>query len=101
MQLGQRLKFQASLANVESNGFEELRKEATLAYVAAGRLEKVVNIWIMEMTKENYLRDSLLGRMVGAACSTLGTCACVAHVQFHCIRLLLFLISYLLNPYMS
>ena len=43
-QLGQRLEFQASLA-------EELRKEATLAYVAAGRLEKVVNIWIMEMTK--------------------------------------------------
>ena len=55
MQLGQRLKFQASLANVESNGFEELRKEATLAYVAAGRLEKVVNIWIIGMTKENHL----------------------------------------------
>jgi len=46
-------------------------------------------------------------RMAGAACSTLGTRACVAHVHFHCIRLLLLLISYLLtclvayNPYMS
>ena len=62
MQLGQRLKFQASLANVESNGFEELRKEATLVYVAAGRLEKVVNIWIIEMTKENHLPVGKDGR---------------------------------------
>ena len=30
-QLGQRLEFQASLANVESNGFEEFREGATLA----------------------------------------------------------------------
>ena len=30
-QLGQRLEFQASLANVETNGFEEFREGATLA----------------------------------------------------------------------
>ena len=63
-QLGQRLEFQASLAkNVESNGFEELRKEATLAYLAAGRLDKEVNIWIEEMTgEENHLLAEKDGR---------------------------------------
>ena len=36
-QLGQRLEFQTCLAkNVESNGFEELRKEATIAYFVRG-----------------------------------------------------------------
>ena len=33
-------------------GAEELRKNATLPYLVAGRLEKVVNIWIEEMTEE-------------------------------------------------
>ena len=57
------MEFQACLArNVQSNGFEELRKEATLAYLAAGRLEKVFNIWIEEMTEEENL---LLARKDG------------------------------------
>lgn len=58
-QLGQRLEFQASVAkNADATGVEELRKNATLAYLAAGRLEKVVNIWIEEMQEEeNYLLD--------------------------------------------
>ena len=52
-QLGQRLEFQASVAkNAEAAGVEELRKNATLAYLAAGRLEKVVNIWLDEMQEE-------------------------------------------------
>lgn len=42
-QLGQRLVFQANLSkNIETAGFKELRIDATLAYLAAGRLEKVV-----------------------------------------------------------
>lgn len=52
-QLGQRLEFQASLIKgTDPAGAEEFRKNATLTYLAAGRLEKVVNIWIEEMTEE-------------------------------------------------
>lgn len=53
-QLGQRLEFQASLVKGSEGATtaEELRKNATLTYLAAGRLEKVVNIWIEEMSEE-------------------------------------------------
>ena len=64
-QLGRSLEFQAtgSLAkNVEFNGFEELRKEVALAYMAAGRIEKVVKTWIEEMAKENHLLAGRDGR---------------------------------------
>ncbi|EJD05585.1 WD40 repeat-like protein [Fomitiporia mediterranea MF3/22] len=56
-QLGQRLEFHANiLKNAGSASADELRKNATLTYLAAGRLEKVVNIWIEEMAEEeNYL----------------------------------------------
>ncbi|KAH8109041.1 hypothetical protein DFH11DRAFT_1691296 [Phellopilus nigrolimitatus] len=52
-QLSQRLEFNASMMkSAEALGAEELRKNATLTYLAAGRLEKVVNIWTEEMAEE-------------------------------------------------
>lgn len=52
-QLGVRLEFQASLARSEQGvGASELRKNAMLAYLAAGRLERLINIWIEELTEE-------------------------------------------------
>ena len=52
-QLGARLEFQASLARSEQAvGASELRKDAMLAYLAAGRLERLINIWIEELTEE-------------------------------------------------
>ncbi|KAI0302809.1 hypothetical protein B0F90DRAFT_1627011 [Multifurca ochricompacta] len=52
-QLGSRLEFQASLARSEhATEAPELRKNATLAYLAAGRLERLVNIWIEELAEE-------------------------------------------------
>ncbi|KAH9059766.1 hypothetical protein EDB87DRAFT_1675007 [Lactarius vividus] len=52
-QLGARLEFQASLARSEhATDASELRKNATLAYLAAGRLERLVNIWVEELAEE-------------------------------------------------
>jgi protein transport protein SEC31 len=52
-QLGARLEFQASLTRSEHGvGASELRKNAMLAYLAAGRLERLINIWIEELTEE-------------------------------------------------
>ena len=52
-QLGARLEFQASLSRSERAAeAPELRKNATLAYLAAGRLERLVNIWVDELAEE-------------------------------------------------
>ena len=52
-QLGQRLEFNASIIkNTESTSADDLRKNATLTYLASGKLEKLVNIWIEEMAEE-------------------------------------------------
>ena len=51
-QLGQRLEFTGSLRRGAEG--DEFRKNATLTYLAAGRLEKVVNIWIEEMSEEEH-----------------------------------------------
>ncbi|KZT33889.1 hypothetical protein SISSUDRAFT_1053654 [Sistotremastrum suecicum HHB10207 ss-3] len=54
-QLGQRLEFQGSLATATEGQEEQAkqyRKSATLCYLAAGKLEKVVNIWVDEMKEE-------------------------------------------------
>ena len=52
-QLGARLEFQAGLARSEhATEAPELRKNATLAYLAAGRLGRLVNIWIEELAEE-------------------------------------------------
>ena len=60
-QLGNRLEFQADVlrAQVEEDGADhalELRKTATLTYLAAGRLERLINIWIREMVEEESRR---------------------------------------------
>ena len=61
-QLGQRLEFQASLAK-NSDAADaaekayEFRKNATLTYLAAGRLERLVNIWIEELAEEAHLLE--------------------------------------------
>ncbi|KAI0070651.1 hypothetical protein K474DRAFT_1693732 [Panus rudis PR-1116 ss-1] len=59
-QLGQRLEFQASLAKASSDESaedraRELRKNATLTYLAAGKLERLVNIWIEELAEEEKI----------------------------------------------
>ncbi len=40
---------------MESPVSEDLRKNAVLAYLAAGRLEKVINVWIEEMSEDETL----------------------------------------------
>ncbi|KAL4065959.1 hypothetical protein J3A83DRAFT_4432363 [Scleroderma citrinum] len=64
-QLGSRLEFQAGVlrAQAEEDGATmntdhvlELRKTATLTFLAAGRLERLVNIWIDEMVEEEMCR---------------------------------------------
>ena len=77
-QLGQRLEFQASVTkSSEGTAAEELRKNATLTYLAAGRLEKVVNIWIEEMTEEESRllgdRDSMSSSRYSAHAHALQT----------------------------
>ncbi|KAI0654852.1 hypothetical protein C8Q70DRAFT_924945 [Cubamyces menziesii] len=56
-QLGQRLEFQSNI--VKASGAPdadiragELRRHATLTYLAAGRLERLVNIWIEELVED-------------------------------------------------
>ncbi|KZO91995.1 hypothetical protein CALVIDRAFT_567736 [Calocera viscosa TUFC12733] len=51
-QLGQRLEFQGRLVGDDEKGKKELRKDATLCYLAAGKLEKIVGIWSEEMKEE-------------------------------------------------
>ncbi|KAI0259714.1 hypothetical protein BC834DRAFT_974042 [Gloeopeniophorella convolvens] len=52
-QLGARLEFQGTVArSVHATEAAELKKKATLAYLAAGRLERLVNIWIEELAEE-------------------------------------------------
>ena len=58
--LGARLEFQARVLRSETQvGSEdqvpellELRKTASLTYLAAVRLERLVNIWVKELAKE-------------------------------------------------
>ncbi|EIM81877.1 uncharacterized protein STEHIDRAFT_103269 [Stereum hirsutum FP-91666 SS1] len=54
-QLGSRLEFQGTIAKSKSSSPEAarvLRKNATLTYLAAGKLERLVNIWIEELVEE-------------------------------------------------
>ncbi|KAF8485415.1 hypothetical protein JB92DRAFT_3131473 [Gautieria morchelliformis] len=56
-QLGQRLEFQGNLIKVSAvdDSAEkslEFRKHATLCYLAATKLEKIVNVWVDEMREE-------------------------------------------------
>ncbi|EIN09101.1 WD40 repeat-like protein [Punctularia strigosozonata HHB-11173 SS5] len=60
-QLGQRLEFQSRLVKATEDGqpelAKELRKNATLTYLAAGRLERLVNIWVEELAEEEKARE--------------------------------------------
>ena len=53
-QLGRRLEFQFSLAKASDalDSTQEFRKNATLTYLAAGRLERLISIWIEELIEE-------------------------------------------------
>ncbi|OCH86016.1 hypothetical protein OBBRIDRAFT_783955 [Obba rivulosa] len=56
-QLGQRLEFQSSLIKASGSAdaeqrASEFRRNATLTYLAAGRLERLVNIWIEELAEQ-------------------------------------------------
>ena len=69
-QLGARLEFQASVACSEhAVEGSELRKNATLAYLAAGRLERLIHIWIEETAEEEkqILADEAVS---GVSCYT-------------------------------
>lgn len=63
-QLGARLEFQAGIlraqvqedASISAEQALGLRKTAMLTYLAAGRLERLVNIWIEEMAEEEACR---------------------------------------------
>lgn len=81
-QLGQRLEFQASLAKVSSTPdaaqrAQEFRNNATLTYLAAGRLERLVNIWIEQLAEEEAVlleqKDSLHGSRYTAHALSLQT----------------------------
>ncbi|KAF9644242.1 hypothetical protein BDM02DRAFT_1054166 [Thelephora ganbajun] len=62
-QLGQRLEFQSHLlkaSDVDDASAKalKLRKNATLTYLAAGKLERLVNIWVEELVEdEKYLTE--------------------------------------------
>lgn len=56
-QLGERLEFQshllrASIVDDASTKTLKLRKNATLSYLAAGKLERLVNIWVEELAED-------------------------------------------------
>lgn len=51
-QLGQRLEYQYTLSNRSTTPNMDYRKNAVLCYMAAGKLEKVVSIWVQEMKED-------------------------------------------------
>uniref|UniRef100_A0A0K3C9U4 Protein transport protein SEC31 n=1 Tax=Rhodotorula toruloides TaxID=5286 RepID=A0A0K3C9U4_RHOTO len=58
-QLGQRLEYQFELVKGRQGGAAEAgewRKNAVLCYLAAGRLEKVVGVWVQQMKEEETAR---------------------------------------------
>ncbi|KAM0793724.1 hypothetical protein ACM66B_001148 [Microbotryomycetes sp. NB124-2] len=59
-QLGQRLEFQHEVVkgSFSAGNASELRKNATLCYLAAGKLEKVVGIWLQQMNEDEEASQS-------------------------------------------
>lgn len=51
-QLGSRLEYQFKVSDGDGETAQMYRKNATLTYLAAGRLERLVNIWVEEMREE-------------------------------------------------
>ena len=69
-QLGERLEYRFALAktsSTKSSATLELRKSAVLCYLAAGKLEKVVHIWIEEMKEEEKATEEKLGGVASAS----------------------------------
>ncbi|KAI6026643.1 hypothetical protein BKA83DRAFT_95000 [Pisolithus microcarpus] len=82
-QLGSRLEFQAGVLRGQAEEDDkaanalELRNTATLTYLAAGRLERLVNIWAEEMVEEEarhiHEQDALAGSRYAAHVHALQT----------------------------
>lgn len=53
-QLGQRIEFRYRTTEQADSGSKEQRKNALLCYLAAGKLEKAVNIWIDELKEDEH-----------------------------------------------
>jgi len=70
-QLGQRLEYQFQLVRGSPNPAQsdEWRKNAVLCYLAAGKLEKVVGVWIGQMKEEEAALKSQLGGSASASAS--------------------------------
>ncbi|KAF8438677.1 WD40-repeat-containing domain protein [Boletus edulis BED1] len=68
-QLGARLEFQAEVLRSENVADAlELRRTATLTYLAAGRLERLVNIWIEELAEEERRRVTTVNSPESTSC---------------------------------
>jgi len=68
-QLGQRLEYQFQLVrgSPDPSQADEWRKNAILCYLAAGKLEKVVGVWVGQMKEEE---ESLKSRLGGGSTAT-------------------------------
>ncbi|GAA6019004.1 hypothetical protein JCM10207_006285 [Rhodosporidiobolus poonsookiae] len=82
-QLGVRLEYQFELergrpAGQGGEGAAQWRKNAVLCYLAAGRLEKVVGVWIQQATEEEAARIAQLASASGAG---LAAAQFAAHAQ--------------------
>ncbi|GAA6022152.1 hypothetical protein JCM11491_005106 [Sporobolomyces phaffii] len=70
-QLGQRLEYQFQLVrgSPDPARSDEWRKNAILCYLAAGRLEKVVGVWVGQMKEDEAALKSRLGPDASASAS--------------------------------
>ncbi|GAA5915736.1 uncharacterized protein JCM6883_002940 [Sporobolomyces salmoneus] len=69
--LGQRLEYQFQLVrgSPDPSQADEWRKNAILCYLAAGKLEKVVGVWVGQMKEEEEALKSRLGGNASASAS--------------------------------
>ncbi|GAA5998138.1 hypothetical protein JCM5350_005903, partial [Sporobolomyces pararoseus] len=70
-QLGQRLEYQFQLVrgSPDPSQADDWRKNAILCYLAAGKLEKVVGVWVGQMKEEEEALKSRLGGTASASAS--------------------------------
>ncbi|GAA6000052.1 uncharacterized protein JCM10292_003600 [Rhodotorula paludigena] len=82
-QLGQRLEYQFEVARgapASPVPADEWRKDAILCYLAAGRLEKVVGVWVAQMKEDESAR---LGGGGGAAAASDAASSATARFEAH------------------
>lgn len=79
-QLGQRLEYQFEVAKSSPSPelAPELRKNAILCYLAAGKLEKVVSIWIQQMNEDE---EATRAKAVATSGAQLATSKYEAHAK--------------------